>query len=65
MLRYFVALSTCSVILNAESNLRPIWLTQLACIASHDQLYQCVQDTNIIGYADCSGSNIAAVDCGE
>ena len=62
----FVALPHCSPILDSESNLKPIWLTQVMCTSSDDTLSRCVQlDTNIIGYANCSGSNIAAVDCGK
>ena len=55
----------CSPYLRATSNLRPIWLTNLMCDSSDDQLSQCVRTSNVIGYADCTDFAIAAVDCGE
>ena len=54
-----------SSILGSESNLRPIWLTELGCTSSDVNLQACVGDQNIIGFANCQSSSIAAVDCGE
>ena len=56
---------TFSPILRSESNVKPIWLTQVACTSSDLTLFHCTRGTNIIGYANCSAANIAAVDCGK
>ena len=56
---------TFSPILRSESNVKPIWLTQVACTSSDLTLFHCTRGTNIIGYANCSAANIAAVDCGR
>ena len=58
---YFV----CSQILESESNLKPIWLTELACSFSDSSLMDCISEENIIGFTDCRSFDIAAVDCGE
>ena len=55
----------CSQILESESNLKPIWLTELACSSSDASLVSCIEEENIIGFTDCRGFDIAAVDCGE
>ena len=60
--------SRSSSILANESNLKPIWLDMLSCSSSDSSLPACVQETNIIGYADCLRTphlSIAAVDCGK
>ena len=54
-----------SPILESESNLKPIWLTELTCSALDSSLLSCISDENIIGFADCQSFDIAAVDCGE
>lgn len=54
-----------SQILDSESNLKPIWLTQLECSVSDSSLPACVSDTNVVGFADCQRYDIAAVDCGK
>ena len=60
-------LCTFSSVLDAESNLRPIWLTELGCTSADSNLPACILEENIIGYADCQSSSrsIAAIDCGE
>ena len=57
--------SYCSPILESESNLKPIWLTELSCSSSDSSLLSCIDEDNIIGFADCLNFDIAAVDCGE
>ena len=54
-----------SQILESESNLKPIWLTELACSSSDSSLVSCISEENIIGFTDCRSFDIAAVDCGE
>ena len=53
-----------SRILDSESNLKPIWLTELGCSSSDSSLVSCIREENIIGFADCRSSGIVAVDCG-
>ena len=54
-----------SQILESESNLKPIWLTELACSSSDSSLMACIREENVIGFADCQSFDIAAVDCGK
>ena len=53
-----------SQILESESNLRPIWLNNLECTTSDQNLPSCIREQNTIGFAHCQTSSIAAVDCG-
>ena len=54
-----------SQILESESNLKPIWLTELTCSSSDSSLVGCISEENVIGFTDCRSFDIAAVDCGK
>lgn len=52
-------------IFQLESSLKPLWLNNVHCISSSKRnLALCSRD-NLVGFADCSLRNIAAVDCGS
>ena len=48
-----------------ESNLKPIWLTELSCSSADRNLPACVDEDSVIGFANCRFDSIAGVDCGE
>ena len=60
---FFFLLS--SAILETESNLKPLWLTEVTCTSTDQSLGSCIREDNIVGFANCENFDIAAVDCGK
>ena len=51
-------------LLQAESNVKPIWLTKVTCTSDSDAFSQCNHGIEPVGYGYCSSSNIVAITCG-